>query len=365
MLSEAKFRYLSGGKFVLLTLIFLILTSILIAQQVERDMVVVETFTATWCPYCPGCAMGIDDLIANGCDVAVVGYHPSSSDPFYNTYALYRKNYYGSVVGGFPTAIFDGVLSVVGGSHSSSMYSYYLPRYNQRKAINSSFTIDIAGENTGLDYDVTITVTKVAPTTSTSMVLQLALTESDIQYNWQGQTELNYVERLMVPNQNGTPLDFSGHGHDVNTIELTFTLASGWAEDNCELTAFVQDNDTKEVLQGTKVALPDLLPPQSVDDSNQLFVNSNLIQNYPNPFNSTTVISYRLNRKQVPKADIVIYNIRGQKVKGFSNLPIENGSGSVVWDGADDNGMPVQDGIYFYKISGIENCQVRKMVMIR
>lgn len=232
------------------------------------------------------------EICRSGCDVAIVEYHSSSSDPFYNNYALYRKNYYGSMVPGYPTAIFDGVLSVVGGSHSSSMYPYYLPRYNQRKAINSSFTIDIAGEHIGLDYDVTITVTKVA--TSTNMVLQLALTESHIPYSWQDQDSLHWVERLMVPNQYGTPLDFSGHGHDVNIIALTFTLASGWVADNCELTAFVQDNDTKEVLQGTKVALPDLLPPHSIDDSNQLFVNSNLIQNYPNPFNSTTVISYRL-----------------------------------------------------------------------
>lgn len=65
------------------------------------------------------------------------------------------------------------------------------------------------------------------------------------------------------------------------------------------------------------------------------------------------------------KANIVIYNIKGQKVKGFSNLPIENGSGSVVWNGVDDNGMPVQDGIYFYKLRGVENSQVKKMVIMR
>jgi flagellar hook assembly protein FlgD len=75
--------------------------------------------------------------------------------------------------------------------------------------------------------------------------------------------------------------------------------------------------------------------------------------------------AYRLNRRQVQKADIVIYNVKGQKVKEFSNLPIENGSGSVVWNGLDDNGMLVPDRTYFYKLAGIGNSQIKKMVLIK
>ena len=239
-------------KIMLTTVVLLLAISILIAEQVERDMVVLEIGTGTWCYYCPGAAMGAEDLIANGCDVAVIEYH--NGDPFANSYASSRINYYG--ITGFPTAFFDGVLSVVGGSHSSSMYPYYLPRYNTRKAINSSFTIGITGEHSGLDYDVTVTVNKVAETTSTNMVLHLALTESMIHYNWQGMTELNYVERLMVPNQYGTPLDFSSD--TTNVVNLSFTLNADWVADNCELVAFVQDTNTKEVLQGSKVSLPNL-----------------------------------------------------------------------------------------------------------
>ncbi|MBC8527133.1 MAG: Omp28-related outer membrane protein, partial [Candidatus Cloacimonetes bacterium] len=242
----------------LLTILFVLVISTLMADEVEREMVVLEIFTSTGCYYCPGAAMGAEDLIANGCDVAVIEYH--SSDPFMNTYAVSRSSYYG--VGGIPHAFFGGVLDVLGGNHSSSMYAYYLPKYNQRKAINSSFTIDIAGSNSGLDYNVTVTVNKVAETSSTDMVLHLALTESNIPYNWQGQTELHWVERLMVPDQYGTALDFSSDS--TNTVNLSFTLDEDWEVDNCELAAFIQDINTKEVLQGTKVSLPEITSPPGV-----------------------------------------------------------------------------------------------------
>jgi PKD repeat protein len=250
-------------RLITITALLFIATSMLVADQVERDMVVLEIFTATWCPYCPGAAMGAEDLVANGCDVAVIEYHSSNSDPFYNTYASYRHGYYG--VEGYPTAIFDGVLAVVGGNHTQSMYPSYLPRYNARKAINSSFTLDIEGQSTGLDYDVTVTANKVAETTSTNMVLHLVLTESHIPYQWQGQDSLQWVERLMIPNQYGTPLDFSEDS--TNVVNLSFSLNGSWVADNCELVAFIQDLNTKEVLQGTKVSLPNLLPSIEADFS--------------------------------------------------------------------------------------------------
>lgn len=89
-----------------------------IYSQVQRDQVVMEIGTGTGCPYCPGAAMGAEDLLEAGCHVAVIEYHNynPSSDPFYNAYAGTRCSYYG--ITGYPTAFFDGVLSHVGGSNS-------------------------------------------------------------------------------------------------------------------------------------------------------------------------------------------------------------------------------------------------------
>lgn len=229
------------------------------AQQVEREMVVLEIGTGTWCYYCPGAAMGADDLIENGHDVAVVEYH--NGDPFANTYSNSRISYYG--ISGFPTAFFDGVLEKVGGSNNQSMYPQYLPLYNQRKAINSSFTLDVSGIGYGDTYEVNVVAEKVASYNNDNLIVHVALTESHIPYNWQGMSEVNFVERLMAPDQYGTEVDFSQG--DIQQVDVTFDVDPDWVKENMELTVFIQDNSTKEILQGTKLPLNDLPSDISAD----------------------------------------------------------------------------------------------------
>ncbi len=221
----------------------------------ERDMVLVEIATGGWCQYCPGAALGADDLIANGCTTAIIENH--NGDPYAYTASDARNAYYG--VTGYPTATFDGQQQFVGGDHTVSMYQYYLPIYQSREPINSAYSLSIFGDHSGSDYNVTVRVHKLATTPPyTNLVLQLALTESEIMYSWQGQDHLNFVSRMMAPDYNGTALDFSSG--DVQDIELSFTMGADWVTENCELVAFIQNNDGKEILQGTKLALPELAP---------------------------------------------------------------------------------------------------------
>lgn len=236
--------------------IFACLSAVLLyAQQINRDKVIVEIATGTWCGYCPGAAMGADDLVANGHDVGIIENH--NGDPFANNYSNARNTYYG--VTGYPTAVFDGLLKVIGGNATQSMYPQYLARYNQRIGIPSSFSIMVFGEHNGLDYNIKLVAQKVDSTPSQHMVIHLALTESEIPYSWQNQSELNFVNRLMAPNQNGTNITFASS--DMEIIDLNFSMNASWKPEHCELVVFIQDTDTKEILQGTKVALDDLQAP--------------------------------------------------------------------------------------------------------
>ena len=218
------------------------------SQQVERDMVILEIGTGTWCTYCPGAAMGADDLVENGHDVSVIEYH--NGDDYANSYSDSRIDYYD--ITGFPTAIFDGVELYVGGSHSNSMYSNYLPIYELRKSIPCSFVITMNIDDTDQGFFAAITVEKVAETSSENIVLHFVATESEIPENWQDQTELNFVERLMRPDENGAPLNFTDG--DIQNVILLFELESSWVWQHVEFVAFVQDLDTKEILQGTKLS---------------------------------------------------------------------------------------------------------------
>jgi hypothetical protein len=324
----------------------------------ERDMVMVEIGTGTWCVYCPGSAMGADELVENGYNVAVLEHHAYNEDPYENESSLARVLYYG--ITGFPTAVFDGVDKFIGGSNTQSMYQYYVPLVEARAAIKSAFSIGIYGDHTGDNYNLAVVVDKNARIPYENMALHVGLTESGISYNWQGQNHLEYVERLMLPSADGTPLDFESG--DRQTINLNFTLDSEWDVSECELVAFIQNLDNKEILQGTKVMVPDLLP-LGVDDEVALPAETKLVGNYPNPFNPSTTIQFSL--KQSGNARVEVFNLLGQKITTLINERMEAGNHSLVWSGKDSRGNDVSSGIYFYKLVTDDYSSTRKMALTK
>jgi len=245
-------------KKVLLSLIMLFTAAAIYAQSVPRDMVVLEITTSVKCTYCPGAAMGAEDLLQNGKHVAVIEHHNSwqGTDPFVTTASQARSTTLAP--GGNPGAFFDVKLKLVGGNHTQSMYAQYLPKYNQRIAIPSPLTLAMDVTHTGLDYTAVITLNKVADITSTNLRLMFVVTQSHIKYSWQGQDSLHYVNRLMLPDANGTAISFSSG--DTQTVTMNFSLDPSWPSEDCEIIAFLEDMTGKEVLNGMKRATVDLNP---------------------------------------------------------------------------------------------------------
>ena len=233
-------------------------------------------------------------------DVAVIAYH--SGDEYQNTYSIARLNYYSSMIPGFPTVIFDGVTNSVGGG--GNMYPAYLAKYNSRISVPSSFTIEVEGTNSGMvDYEVDITVEKVSASID-NPVMHVVLTESHIPEYWGGLTEVNFVERLMAPSQNGTLLDFTGG--NTQEITLGFTFDQSWVNEECELVVFLQNSQTREILQGIKrdimdfgttnmydASILDVVLPQTV--CNETMTTQVLIANYGLENLNTLDLSFYVN----------------------------------------------------------------------
>ncbi|GEM_PF-661946 len=224
-----------------------------LALQASQRVVVTEDFTATWCPYCPGGVRGVDELKFRAFDsVVVVGYHASTSDPFYTSTASQRKSYYG--VSGYPTAVLDGSHSVVGGMHIGTMYPVYRQYYDYRVLVESPLEIGLS-----VTYDTTSRqgqLTINLKNTSTSVVsgqLQVALCESHIYYPWQGLDSLHDVERTMLPNASGEAVTVPAGDSLMKTRD--FTIAAGWVAKHCNFIVFVQNNSSKEVFQGACAAV--------------------------------------------------------------------------------------------------------------
>jgi len=98
--------------------------------------------------------------------------------------------------------------------------------------------------------------------------------------------------------------------------------------------------------------------------SNQLPVTNDRLTNYPNPFNPTTTISFS-TAEYAENAELVIFNIEGQKIKTLIDRSISSGKHSIVWNGKDENGNQVSSGVYLYKLEAGDLQKVKKMVLLK
>ena len=83
----------------------------------------------------------------------------------------------------------------------------------------------------------------------------------------------------------------------------------------------------------------------------------------PNPFNPTTTIRYALPRAS--RVALVIYDVRGTKVRTLAAGRQEAGYRSVVWDGKGERGTAVPSGVYFYRLTAGDFRATRKAVLLK
>jgi len=276
--------------YLLFITITLLVTIQAVSQTIQRNVVILEIGTGTWCTYCPGAANAADQLVDEGKAVAVIENH--NGDIYANDFSNARNSYYN--ITGYPTGRFDGILKYEGGAScpSGNVYSGYLPLYEQRINTPSPLNVCFSGSHSGNDYSISILVKKLTNITATDLRLHLVVTESGIAQNWQGcMTDLSFVNRLMVPGAAGTPINFSSG--DVVTVPINFSVDPGWVINNCELVAFVQDNSSKEIFNG--VMSPMNTIPASMFTLND-FTGS--------PLNGCTPLPVTFNTVQPPASTI-------------------------------------------------------------
>lgn len=87
------------------------------------------------------------------------------------------------------------------------------------------------------------------------------------------------------------------------------------------------------------------------------------LDNYPNPFNPTTTISFSM--PESGKAELTIYNTKGQLVKTLVSEDFTAGEHSAVWNGKDENEKLVSSGIYFYKLTTKNSVVAKRMIMLK
>ncbi len=158
------------------------------------------------------------------------------------------------------------------------------------------------------------------------------------------------------------------------------TIVDGWVEGRNKYDRFtsrgnsagdVNNDGREEVIFANNngsdrlVVICKYTGPNGIDMpiANGELLMAKLHQNAPNPFKHITTIKYQITKPG--KVSIKTYNIAGQLVKKLVNEDKKTGSYKVTWDGRDEKGILVSNGVYLCRLQAGDDAETMKMTIIR
>jgi hypothetical protein len=282
-------------------------------------------------------------------DVVGIGYHasfPYAGDPFYLANPdeqNYRGFYY--EVNRTPAMFIDGPPQLTQYNNSD-----FEGRYVLRNAIPSPARIEL---DRTYDYNLRTGQVHVRVIAEQAIAgekrLRVAVCENHVPYNaWNGITLHEHVFRKFLPDTTGTVLNFAAPYPDTAEVSLPFTLAPEWGDVNCELVAFVQEQGSREMIQGAKISA--FQPGVGIDDSAESSTpaRTRIMSISPNPFRAE--IQVRLESTGGPLR-LTVHDTAGRTVRVLVDGSLPAGAQAMRWDGRDDGGRELGSGIYFLRLS--------------
>ena len=161
-----------------------------------------------------------------------------------------------------------------------------------------------------------------------------------------------------------------GNRYQLTVVDIE-TMRAAWIGDILEISAQspepftgvepLQYAVTAEDLKRGLIQLPELV-------AYEIPAETELLSNYPNPFNPETWIPYRLAEDAF--VSLTIYDQIGQVVRTLDvghriASAYEDRSKAIYWDGRNEIGETVANGIYFYHLSAGDYSATRKMVILK
>jgi len=178
----------------------------------------------------------------------------------------------------------------------------------------------------------------------------------------------------------------SGGDPSLSSENLLFYLNSKQMDKSSY--SYIPDTENSDI-QGRIVYLPNMLddgeyhlkvevvePSPSVNKISEdfSFVISNTLKfdkviNFPNPMQDDTKFTYYLLNDDPADVSIKIYTVAGRLIKVIDSASNQIGYNETYWDGRDEFGDEIANGVYFYKIiakAGSEKTEtIERLVVIR
>ncbi len=312
--------------------------------NIAKNLVVVEEMAGTWCSACPAAANGCEELVSNEHPVAIIAYHV---DDEFETMAGRERITDFYEITNLPATFFDGLDPyTAGGGANSSTYAPYAITVEEKFLINTPVALSF--KNTFLDtlnqiFSTIIEIEAVGRVYGNDHSLHIVLTESYIEHEWLGLNEINFTERAMysVNGVLGIPIDMEQG--DIIEENITFELSPNWNLENCQVIAFIQNNQTKEILNGQQIN--DLVQYTLVETGINTMGNI-AVQVYPNPMQDFLNV----------ESDELIQMVSLKNLEGKTVITQHPAASSVVLDTG-----RLESGMYFLTIRQNDDIQCLKV----
>lgn len=90
-----------------------------------------------------------------------------------------------------------------------------------------------------------------------------------------------------------------------------------------------------------------------------------LWQNYPNPFRNQTVLAYSVPALWRKPIQFAVFDLLGREIKTFVSHKTTSGEHHFLWDGTDNSGKEVKNGIYVARLTSGPTQQTIKICLTR
>ncbi len=264
--------------------LLLLMANFAFSQTGAKRYIMLEHFTNTRCSICASQNPGFFNIIANfEDDVHHISYHP----PFpYNNCLFYQANtaqnsarttFYNIL--GTPRVVRNGANSTPANQVTATILQGL-----QGQTSPIGFTVS---ETSGASRTATVQVHTFGEAPSSgNLRLFVAVAEREIAYNSpNGETLHHNVFRKMLTNISGDAFTAAASGSTM-TLSFPYTIENAWNADEIYVLAFVQNIDTKEVLNSGTRFDPVVTSASEANAASEFKV-------FPNPVSGLANIQFR------------------------------------------------------------------------
>lgn len=284
-------------------LTFLMITNLSYSQK----KVLVEVFTNSHCGPCGSSYNYMNNNINNKPikDNFIYIYNHVST---YNDDKLYqesknfsnpRAGYYGNI-SGTPTYFVDG----------KKLSNYTTIESEVNSSLNKTSLVSISS-NVEINSNTLIVKSNLMPTTSGTFKINYAIVEDVVYKGRNGVENHKNVMRTINPTVSGENISLKNSEELQTNIELTIDPI--WNTEKISLITWLQDPNSKEILNSTIVPFANFKNPQSIEHdskigNNMSNVNFTKFRIFPNPTNNIVSLNFMSNVSGDGKVEMIDIN---------------------------------------------------------